>query len=148
MRRALGFLVFALMLISAGRLALTVARTTSPERATAQVQIGGPHQITITPIGPDQATIDRTKNELLKNSMVATRLKSARHRLVNFEFIEPDPKASDKTEAPTQYRAQFFDYSNNKAYVATGNFKDARLQLTETKQQPNVSEEEFAEAVN
>ncbi|MFL6276798.1 MAG: hypothetical protein ACJ74G_16550 [Blastocatellia bacterium] len=148
MRRALGLLVFAFILITAGRLALTVARTTSPKRATDQVQAGGPHQITITSIGPDQATIDRTKNDLLKNSLVTTRLKSARHRIVNFEFIEPDPKASDKTEAPTQYRAQIFDYSNNKAYVAIGNFKDARLQLSETQQQPNVSEEEFAESVN
>ncbi|HKQ07447.1 MAG TPA: hypothetical protein VJ464_20150 [Blastocatellia bacterium] len=143
------------MLITAGRLALTVARTASPERGTAQKQggggpqlLGGPHQITITPIGPDQATIDRTKNDLLKNSAVTTRLKNTRYRLVNFELIEPDPKASDKTEAPTQYRAQFFDYSNNRAYVATGNVKDASLQLTETKQQPNVSEEEFADAVN
>ena len=155
MRRAVGLLILALMFIAAGRLALTGARTASVERGTAQKQggggpqlLGGPHQITITPIGPDQATLDRTKSELLKNSAVATRLKSARHRLVNFELIEPDPKASDKTEAPTQYRAQIFDYSNNKAYVATGNFKDARLQLTETQQQPNVSEEEFAEAVN
>ncbi|HEY9232215.1 MAG TPA: hypothetical protein VIS78_08710 [Blastocatellia bacterium] len=147
MRRALGLLIFALMLIVMGRLALTGART-SVERGTAQKQAGGPHQITFTPIGPDQATIDRAKSDLLKNSALTARVKAARYRVVSFEFVEPDAKASDKTEAPTQYRAQVFDYTNNRAYVATGTFKDSRLQVSQTQQQPNASEEEFDEAVS
>ena len=148
MRRALGLSVFALLLIATGRLALTGARTASSDRATVQPQAGGAHQITVTPIGPDQATIDRAKGELLKSATLAPRLKAARPRVVSFEFVQPDAKASDKTEAPTQYRAQIFDYLNNRAYVVTGNFKDRRLQVSETQQQPLVSEDEFDEAVS
>lgn len=148
MRRALGLLIFALALTTTGRFALTVARSTNAEKSAPQSPQIEAHQITITPVGPDQATIDKTRSDLLKNPALAVRLKGTRHRIVAFDFIDPDLKASDKTEAPTQYRAQVFDYTNNKAYVAVGNFKDTRLQVSETQQQPNASEDEFNEAVS
>src|SRR5205807_1340686 len=131
MRRALGLLIFALALTAAGRFAFIVARTTNADKAPPPRAIE-PHQITLTPLGPDQPAIDKAKSDLLKNPALAARLKGTRHRIVVFEVIEADAKASDKTAAPTRYRAQVFDYTHNKAYVAIGSFKDARLQVSET----------------
>jgi hypothetical protein len=146
MRRTPGLLIFAMALMTIGGFAFTLARTpnageTPPPRATE------PHQITVTPIGPDQETVDKVKSNLLKNPTLVARLKGARYRVVTFEFIEPNLKASDKTVAPTQYRAQVFDYTGNRAYVVTGNFKDSRIQVSETQEQPAVGEDEFDEAV-
>ena len=148
MRRALGLLIFALALTATGQFAFTVARSTNAEKSPPRTRAFDAHQITVTPLGPDQATIDKTKGDLLKNPALAARLKGTRYRLVAFDFIDADLKATDTTEAPTQYRAQVFDYTNNKAYVAIGSFRDNRLQVRETQQQPNTSEEEFNEAVS
>ena len=148
MRRALGLLIFALALMATGQFAFTVARGTNAEKSPPRTRAFDAHQITVTPLGPDQATIDKTKGDLLKNPALVVRLKGTRYRLVAFDFIDADLKATDTTEAPTQYRAQVFDYTNNKAYVAIGSFRDTRLQVSETQQQPNTSEEEFNEAVS
>jgi hypothetical protein len=148
MRRALGLSIFTLALLVTGMFALTVARPTNAEKSAPTARASEPHQITVTPIGPDQATIDKTKSDLLKNPALAARLKGTRHRVVAFDFIDADPKASDKTEAATQYRAQVFDYTNNKAYVAIGSFKDSKLEVSETTQQPNTSEDEFNDAIS
>src|SRR3954466_8148383 len=122
MRRALGLLIFALALMATGQFAFTVARSTDTEKSAPRTRAFEAHQITVTPLGPDQSTIDKTRGDLLKNPALAARLKGTRHRVVVFDFIEPNLKATDTTEAPTQYRAQVFDYTNNKAYVAIGNF--------------------------
>lgn len=148
MRRALGFLTVTMALLATATVALTVARSARPEATATRSLVIEPHQITVTPVGPDQATIDKAKGDLLKNPTLLARLKGARARILVFEFIEPDPKASDKTSAPTQYRAQVFDYTNNKAYVVIGNFKDSRIEISATTQQPNTCDEEFQDAVS
>jgi hypothetical protein len=147
MRRVLGLLILTLALTATGLFALSFARSTKADKTAPHARSIEAHQITVTPIGPDQATIDKTRNDLLKNPALAGRLKGTRNRILAFDFIDPDPKASDKTEAPTQYRAQVFDYTNNKAYVALGSFKDARMQVSDLQQQPNTNQEEFDAAV-
>lgn len=146
MRRALGLLTVIMALLATALVALTVVRGPRPDASATRTF--EPHQITVTPIGPDQATIDKAKIDLLKNPAMQLRLKGARARIVVFEFIDPDPKATDKTQPPTQYRAQVFDYTNNRAYVAIGYFKDTRLEITPLQQQPNTCEEEFQDAVS
>ncbi|HKP13127.1 MAG TPA: hypothetical protein VJZ91_13500, partial [Blastocatellia bacterium] len=148
MRRALGLLIMALALLATTMLALTVARTSRPEKNATRSRAIEPHQITVTPIGPDQATIDKARSDLLGNPALTPRLKGTRARILAFEFIESDPKANDKPVAPTQYRAQVFDYTNNRAYVVIGSFKDSRVQVSETQQQPNSSQEEFDDALS
>src|SRR5205085_8851097 len=73
--------------------------------------------------------------------------KGTRYRVLDFQFIEPDAKPGGKVDAAAPFRAQIFDYTNNKAYVVTGSLKDPRLKVNETQQQPNPSEDEFNEAV-
>src|SRR5690349_6555762 len=126
MRRALGLLAVTMALLATAIIALSFTHSGRPEALAAPSPVFEPHQITVTPIGPDQATIDKVRAELMKNPALQSRLKGARARLLVFEFIEPDPKASNVTLPPTQYRAQVFDYTNNKAYVVIGNFKDSR----------------------
>lgn len=148
MRRALSLSIFALALAATGLVALTAPTSTNAEKSASPARAIEPHQITVTPLGPDQATIDKSKIDLLRIPALAARLKGTRNRLVAFDFIEADLKASDKTEPPTQYRAQVFDYTNNKVYVAVGNFKDSKLQISETQQQPLPNDEEFDAAVS
>src|SRR5690242_2892386 len=146
MRRALGLLTVIMAVLATAVVALTVVRSPRPDASATRAF--EPHQITVTPIGPDQTTIDKTKSDLLKNPAIQLRLRGARARIVVFEFIDPDPKATDKTLPPTQYRAQVFDYTNNRAYVVIGNFKDSRIEITPLMQQPNTSDEEFQDAVS
>ena len=104
--------------------------------------------VKVTPWGPDQATIDEAKSNLLKQSSLQRYLKGARYRMLSFDFIEPDSKATGRTEPPSRYRATFFDYSNNRAVVAEGRFKDSTIEVSTSPAQPNPSPEEFEAAVS
>jgi hypothetical protein len=107
-----------------------------------------PHNIKITPWGPDQSTIDETKSNLLKHPSLQRYLKGARHRMLSFDFVESDTKTSGRAEPPSRYRATFFDYSNNRAIVANGRFKDSNIEVSTSPAQPNPSPEEFEAAVS
>src|SRR5437764_2785503 len=103
MRRALGLLTVTMALLATTMVALTVFRSARPEASATRSPVIEPHQITVTPIGPDQATIDKVKGDLMKNPTLLVRLKGARARLVVFEFIDADPKASDRKSTRLNY---------------------------------------------
>src|SRR5215211_6263265 len=103
----------------------------------------GAHNIKVTPWGPEQATIDETKSNLMKHASLHQYLKGAQYRLLSFDFVETDSKLSGRAEPPTRYRATFFDYTNNKAVVASGRFKDSNIEVSASLAQPLPSTEEF-----
>jgi hypothetical protein len=107
-----------------------------------------PHSIQVTPWGPDQATIDETKSNLLKQSSLQRYLKGARYRMLSFDFVESDTKTAGRSEPPSRYSATFFDYSNNRAIVANGQFKSSGVEVSVPTAQPRPSPEEFEAAVS
>jgi hypothetical protein len=107
-----------------------------------------PHNIRVSLWGPDQATIDEARGNLLKHPSLQRYLRGTRHRLLSFDFVESDSKTSGRAEPPSRYRATLFDYSNNRAIVAAGRFKDSNIEVSVSPAQPNPSPEEFEAAVS
>lgn len=123
----------------------TLAGTKSPLGAPEQTQ--GLHTISVTPWGPDQATIDETKNRLLRNPTLQRYLAGKAYRMLSFDFLESGTKET-KPEPPSRYRATFFNYTSNRAILATGRFTDATVEISLSNQQPVPSPEEFEAAVS
>ena len=69
-----------------------------------------------------------------------------KNRLLSFGLIERD-KVDDRLEPPDSYRATFFDYTNNRAYLVNGRFGSLDIEVVSSNIQPEPSEEEFEEAV-
>jgi hypothetical protein len=107
----------------------------------------GAHTITVTPWGPDQATIDDTKSGLLKNQTLQRYLTGKNYRMLAFDFLESGIKEA-KPEPPSRYRATFFNYTSNQAIIATGRFKDPAVEVSLSSEQPIPSPEEIAAAVS
>lgn len=106
------------------------------------------HDIKVTPWGPDQAAIDEAKNNLMNQASLQRQLKGAQYRMLSFDFVETDSKITGRAEPPTRYRATYFDYTNNRAIVANGRFKDSNIEVSTSLAQPVPSMEEFDAAVS
>ena len=114
---------------------------TSPARQTKS-----PHTITVTPWGPDQSTIDDTKSRLFRSSAVQRHMAAKGSRMLTFDFVESGVK-EQTPEPPSRSRATFFNYTTNRAIVATGRFTDPLAEVSVTTQQPAPNPEEFEAAV-
>jgi hypothetical protein len=112
---------------------------------TTRVQ--GDHLIAVTQLEPTQETIDSVKASLVKHPAVLKYLNGTRNRLVSFELIDQDTKATQNVPTPDRYRAAFYDYTNNRAFVARGRFDHSDIEVSESAEQPDPSDEEFQEAV-
>jgi hypothetical protein len=66
--------------------------------------------------------------------------------MLSFDFLESSVKQA-KPEPPSRYRATFFNYTSNRAVVATGRFNDSSVAVGLTTEQPVPSPEEFEAAV-
>jgi hypothetical protein len=104
------------------------------------------HEIKITPWGPSQETVDAAKANLPKHPAVQSYLKGTQSRLISFELLD-GKKVNGNMEPTEGYRAWFFDYTNNRAFIATGRFDSASVKVEQTLTQPDPSEEEFQAAV-
>lgn len=113
----------------------------------AREKTQGAHTITVTPWGPDQATIDDTKRGLLKNRTLQRYLAGTGYRMLSFDFLESGVKEA-KPEPPSRYRATFFNYTSNQAITATGRFKDPAVDVSPLSEQPLPSPEEIEAAVS
>ncbi|HKP87854.1 MAG TPA: hypothetical protein VJZ26_17260, partial [Blastocatellia bacterium] len=145
MRR--GLYVLAGILLVVGSITIAVASSGKAKVTPRGVTMQGSHSITVTPWGPDQATIDAAKERVMSNAMVQKYLRGTRNRMLSFDFIENDSKAAGRSEPPTRFRATIFDYNNNRSVVAEGGFNDSPIAVALSAEQPNPSPEEFDAAV-
>jgi hypothetical protein len=149
MRRRQGFLPRVAVLLAVTSLIAAVSLTPATSLSEAGARRLGPqgaHTITVTPWGPDQATIDGTKRRLSKHPALQTYLKGKRYRMLSFDFVESAVKV-EKPEPPSSYRATFFDYTSNRAIIASGRFSDYAVFVSFSTTQPLPSPEEFEAAV-
>ena len=146
MRRWLYLSAGIALLIGSSFIALvSLARARSSIVASGKTQAA--HTITVTPWGPDQATIDDTKSALLKDRKLQRYLAGKSYRMLSFDFLESGVKEA-KPEPPTRYRATFFNYTSNQAISVTGKFKEPGVAITLLSEQPTPSPEEFDAAVS
>lgn len=107
-------------------------------------------RVDIVPFG---ITADQTApigNSLLTHKLVKKALAGAKHRLLSVEAIDREavgPKCA-RPQKPDRFRATIYDYSNARALFVEGRIAaPADLEISESAQQPPVTSEEFAEAV-
>ena len=144
MRRWL--LVSAAVVLLAGSSLIALVSLGGAKPSFAARQTKSQHTITVTPWGPDQATIDDTKSRLLNNPAVQRFMSGKSSRMLSFDFLESNVKEA-RHEPPSRYRATFFNYGSNRAMVATGRFADSSANVAVTTEQPVPNPEEFEAAV-
>lgn len=144
MRR--GLLVLAGVLFIVGSLTIAVVSTSKAKGGKA-VTAQGMHTITVTPWGPDQQASDAARARAVSHPAVAKYLRGTLNRMLSFEFIDNDTKATGRSEPPTRFRATIFDYTNNRSVIVEGGFYDSSVSVSITNDQPDPSSEEFEAAV-
>lgn len=151
MQRRLYVLATVFTLVSGFMLApLTSNKVTASDKPDLKparlVARQDPHDITITSWGPTQEMIDKVKESLPKRPAVRAYLKGAQFRLISFELLD-GAKVNGSIMPSDSYRAWFFDYTNNRAFIVTGRFDSSEVIIEPTTVQPEPSEEEFQAAV-
>ncbi|MGB8507490.1 MAG: hypothetical protein WCD76_03715 [Pyrinomonadaceae bacterium] len=150
MKRWLLFSVFTLPLVS-----LLVCTAVFPTRATnfSEAKRGNapgdaePMKVEVKPWGPTQEMLDEASARLAKHAQVRRYLKGTRYRLLSFDLVLPDEKASAELIPPSRYRGTFYDYTNDLTIVAEGSFdRPETVVVTTAATQPLPSNEELDEA--
>jgi hypothetical protein len=84
----------------------------------------------------------------MRNDKVMAYLKETRHRLLTFEMLDGDTDAKRDPAPPNRFRATIYDYTNNRAITARGDFDHPdRLDVTDSAVQPLPSSAEFEAAL-
>jgi hypothetical protein len=125
-------------------------RKPTTKRAKATNAEGDQLSLKVQSFGPTQEQVQALAGTVTKHRAVQEYLAKTRHRLLRIDLLDdPEPAKSARPETPNRFRATFFDYSNNRAVIATGTLsKPATLEVVESGLQPRPSQEEFDEAVS
>jgi len=114
--------------------------TTASENISVQVEAFGP-------TAPQMEAVGR---RILEHEAVRRAVGTGKHRLLNIELIDAIPAADkpSRPHPPEQFRATIHDYASTRTFVVEGSINAVdRLTVSETAGQPNVTAEEFQEAV-
>ncbi|MCU1288279.1 MAG: hypothetical protein JWN60_508 [Acidobacteria bacterium] len=107
-----------------------------------------PITIKVTPWGPTQQEVDAAKLRTENSAPVQNLLNGTKYRLIEFSYIENENKSTG-TKPPTRFRIAFYDYTNDRAIVAEGDFSGKEpVTVREEFYQPIPNDEEFNEAVS
>jgi hypothetical protein len=107
-------------------------------------------QIDIERFGPGPETTDEVSQATLNHPLVQEQLRDTRHRLLSIQLLKsPVTRKPDEPIAPDRYRVTVYDYTNNRAVLATGSLDDIQgsMEVSEAGYQPLPNREEFDEAV-
>ena len=111
--------------------------TLSPPTAT-------PLTVSVRPWGPDQALLDATKSMVASQPAVTQYLAGTRNRLLWLDILD-----GKQGQPPDRFRVTFFDYTHNRAVMATGMFNvPSSVTATVSRTQPAPSNDEFVAAVD
>jgi hypothetical protein len=104
-------------------------------------------RIDVKPFGPTAEELAAIGQRILRDPEVLKRL-GRKHRLLTVEALEPAADKPGRPRPPDRFRATLYDYEASHALVAEGRLPHpSELELTESAEQPPVTSEEFAEAV-
>jgi hypothetical protein len=135
------FYLFLLLFLLINNVA---ANQTKPKRLK---KTQAPLQIKVTPFGRTQFEIDAAKLRVEQSAAIQTALKNTKYRLISFSYIENEDK-SKLSQLPTRFRVVFYDYTNDRTFVAEGDFA-VKEEITSREEnfEPGVSDAELAAAV-
>lgn len=128
---------------------LCIASLVLPPTAHSQVS-GGPTRqpvplvVTVTPWGPSQSAIDHARAVVASHPLVRQYLDRTANRFLSFDLLDSPVQG----QPPNGFRATFFDYTNDRAIVATGLLeRPESITVKVSFDQPLPSGEEFDAAV-
>ncbi len=105
-----------------------------------------PVEIRVIAWGPTQAEVDAAKSRVEQSAAVQDALKGTKYRIMSFDYIETGDK-SGPSQVPTRFRVVFYDYSNNRTFVAESDFAaKEKIAVRQENFEPGVSSEELEEA--
>ncbi|MFL6032480.1 MAG: hypothetical protein ACJ73Y_06895, partial [Rubrobacteraceae bacterium] len=110
----------------------------------------GDVRIEIEPFGPGPEVNEEVSEAVLDHPSVQEYLDGTRHRLLSVRLLDAEVEGKpDEPVPPDRYRATIYDYTNNRAVVATGSLDDVAgsLEISVSGRQPIPTREEFDEAV-
>ena len=97
--------------------------------------------------GPAPSRVTNAAQRLARHTAVREQLNGSPNRLLAMELVEPDRKTREPKE-PTRVRATVYDYGSERTLVVEGPIAgDGPVTVAETAQQPPVSQEELAAAL-
>lgn len=135
---AAGLSLFAANSLFAGEEAGVAVKSKRASRAQAAVKIN------INPIGPTQEAVNRVKAAVERSEAVQKELKGASYRLISFEYKEQNEKAAAGNFNPNEFFIVFYDYTNDRTIIASGNFaQPENVRIAEDANKPVPSEEEL-----
>lgn len=113
--------------------------------------------VEVVPVGPGEETMSRLRSVCDNHPSIQSCLQGTRHLLLSLELLDREdipgnksmdlPKSSQSTP-PSDFLATYYDYSNNRAVMATGPIGDAGcISVSDSDAQPLPSAKEFELAV-
>jgi hypothetical protein len=109
-----------------------------------------PLEINIEPFGPDQKVLDSAAKRIQRGGPLAKRLKASQYRLLSVVAIDrgKEREPSDEPLPLDQFRATFYDYTNEMAIVCEGRLdKPSEYDFRERRYQALPTNAEFDAAV-
>jgi hypothetical protein len=106
-------------------------------------------KVSVEPFGPGNKEWKYLSEELPNHEHIKKLLYDTKHRLLSLKLLDDQQKQRHNTaKIIFRFRATFYDYTNNIAIHADGNFDSPKeLIITKTSQQPPVTPAEFSEAL-
>ena len=99
-------------------------------------------EIKVIPWGPTQVEVEAAQKRVGKVQPFRMLLRGVNYRMMSFEYIENNNGA-----IPTRYRVVFYDYTNDKTFVAEGDFAGKEeIKVLEASFDPGASPEELEAA--
>jgi hypothetical protein len=104
-------------------------------------------KIKVSAWGPTQADVQAATLRVEKSKTVQDVLKNTKYRLISFSYIGSGNKKSKSTQPPTDFRIIFYDYTNDRTFIAEGDFAGAKIiNVRQENFQPGVSSQELLDA--
>jgi hypothetical protein len=104
-------------------------------------------KIKVSPWGPTQADVQAATLRVEKSQVLQSALKNTKYRLISFDYVESGNGKSKSAQPPTGFRVIFYDYTNDRTFVAEGNFAGTKtITVREEKFQPGINNQELLEA--
>lgn len=116
----------------------------------AQRQTDETLRVDLKPFGPTATDLSRIGRELAENQQIKKALGRGRSRLLGIAAVDPDAddRKTDRPRAPDRFRATLYDYSASRALLVEGALRSpAEVTISQSAEQPPVTDEEFSEAV-
>lgn len=138
------FIALSILLLISGTF---LEASESKEKKRAR-RANSPVQITVKPWGPSEEMRKAAIKRAEMSEAVQALLKGRKYSYISLTYVDAEDKALG-AQSPTRYRAEFYDYTNDRTIVAEGDFAGRTpITASQNSSKPIPSDEEFDTAVN